>query len=256
MELIDSYADEFLAKFKRISSIIKHGPSIGSYHENIVRSFLSDFLTNRFSVKTGFIYNAETNDVTQQIDIIIIDEFYPSAYYYKEKDFAIVDSKAVVCGIEIKSTFSKKEFADCCEKALDYFRVTKRNTFFCFAFNATLKNIETTLEKWFQYISIEDNIFHYPQGIYLLQNGILRIVAETEAEPWGMYFLRQYEKNKKITEIVISSFLATIMKQCEFKAGIKTGNPYAQYANNTQLALHTTYRYGKIFKNDKSPFKF
>lgn len=256
MDLIDSYANEFLSKFQRISSIIKHGPSIGTYHENILRNFFSSFLTNRFSVKTGFVYNHQTDYVSQQIDIIIIDENVPCAYFFKDNDFAIVDSNAVVCGIEVKSNLTIDSFKDCCNKARDYYFASNKPNFFVFSFSATLSKKEETLTKWFNRIDQEDVFNYYPHGVYLLQNGILKLVADSQAKPWGMYFFKQLDEKKKIEEIVVNDFLATILKQCEFKSGINSGNPYKQYSIPNELGLHTTYRYKNVHKNEKTPFIF
>jgi hypothetical protein len=107
MKIFESYANEFLAKFERINSLISHGPSIGTYHEEIVRNFLSQILPNRFSVKTGFIYNSVSSTSTKQIDILIIDENIPHAYFFKENSFAIVHPDSVICGIEIKNHLEK-----------------------------------------------------------------------------------------------------------------------------------------------------
>jgi hypothetical protein len=63
----------------------------------------------RFSVKTGFIFKDETA-FSNQIDIIIIDEYEASAYIYQEGDFAIVRPRSVIAVMEIKTLLRPKEF--------------------------------------------------------------------------------------------------------------------------------------------------
>jgi len=48
-------ATEFSAKLRRVSSFTKHAVSIGSYHEEAVKTVLRSMLANRFTLKTGFL---------------------------------------------------------------------------------------------------------------------------------------------------------------------------------------------------------
>ncbi|MCG9690433.1 hypothetical protein L1D55_01220 [Vibrio sp. Isolate22] len=74
MVLYQSYAQELLSKIGRLNHLVKHAPSIGTFHENIVSNYLEGFLSRRFSIKTGFVFNSETNEVSPQLDILVIDE--------------------------------------------------------------------------------------------------------------------------------------------------------------------------------------
>lgn len=105
----DSFAAEMMGKFQRLSRLISHGGSNGSYHEEILRTVLRNFLSKRYSVKTGFIYQ-DGYHVSKQIDILVIDENVPAAYIFQEGDFAVVTPKAVIAAIEVKTTLSPAEF--------------------------------------------------------------------------------------------------------------------------------------------------
>lgn len=107
----DSFADEMMGKFQRLSKLVTHRYSNGAYHEEIIRSVLRNFLPTRFSVKTGFIYKDDTH-VSRQIDILVIDENVPTAYIFQEGDFAVVRPDAVIAAIEVKTTLSSKDFGD------------------------------------------------------------------------------------------------------------------------------------------------
>ena len=39
---------------------MSHNSTTGSYHEEILRTVLRNFLSKRFSVKTGFVYKNES----------------------------------------------------------------------------------------------------------------------------------------------------------------------------------------------------
>jgi hypothetical protein len=46
MIIYQNYAAEMLAKFGRISKMVEHSPSIGNYHESIVKNYLRNFLSS------------------------------------------------------------------------------------------------------------------------------------------------------------------------------------------------------------------
>ncbi|HEY1646188.1 MAG TPA: DUF6602 domain-containing protein [Candidatus Saccharimonadales bacterium] len=105
----DSFAEELRTKFQRVSKLVSHNTTTGDYHEEILRVVLRNFLSKRFSVKKGFIYKNEI-EVSNQLDIIIVDEYQASAYIYQEGDFAVVRPSAVVAVIEVKTTMGASQF--------------------------------------------------------------------------------------------------------------------------------------------------
>lgn len=105
----NSYAAELVGKFQRISHLVAHSTTTGSYHEDILKSFIAHFLSNRFSIKSGFVFK-DNDHVSKQIDIMVVDENYPATYIFQEGDFAIVRPEAVVAVIEVKTTLSAQQF--------------------------------------------------------------------------------------------------------------------------------------------------
>jgi hypothetical protein len=105
----DSFAEELLAKFRRVGHLVPHKPTTGTYHEEILRVVLRNFLSKRYSVKTGFVYKSE-GEVSNQVDVLVVDEYHASAYIYQEGDFAIVRPHATVAAIEVKSLLRADSF--------------------------------------------------------------------------------------------------------------------------------------------------
>jgi hypothetical protein len=106
----ESFANELAGKFRRINHLTTNARvAIGNYHEEILKVAIRNFLSDRYSVKTGYIYYDDEN-ISNQIDILIIDENYSFSYLFKEGDFAIVKPEAVVCAIEVKSVLDRKNF--------------------------------------------------------------------------------------------------------------------------------------------------
>jgi len=106
----ESLAKELNSKFRRINHLTTAARSaIGDYHEEILRATIQNFLSKRYSLKTGYIYFDKDN-ISNQIDILIIDENFSFSYLFQEGNFAIVKPDAVVCAIEVKSVLSKEDF--------------------------------------------------------------------------------------------------------------------------------------------------
>ena len=86
----ESFANELAGKFRRINHLTTNARvAIGNYHEEILKVAIKNFLSDRYSVKTGYIYYDDQN-ISDQVDILIIDENYSFSYLFKEGDFAIV----------------------------------------------------------------------------------------------------------------------------------------------------------------------
>jgi hypothetical protein len=106
-----SFAEELLAKFRRVGHLVSHRTTTGNYHEEILRVVLRNFLSKRYSVKTGFAFKSE-QEVSRQVDILIVDENDAAAYLFQEGDFAIVRARSVAAAIEVKTHLGKREFID------------------------------------------------------------------------------------------------------------------------------------------------
>jgi hypothetical protein len=114
-EYYKSFAEELLAKFRRVGHLVEHPTTTGSYHEALLRSVLGTFLSRRFSVGTGFVY-ASPEQVSDQVDILVVDENDADAYVYREGDLGIVRPRSVVAAIEVKTVLGVKAFDEGLQK--------------------------------------------------------------------------------------------------------------------------------------------
>lgn len=104
----ESFAGELISKFRRINHLTSTARvAIGNYHEEVLKVALQNFISKRYSIKTGYIYFDKDN-ISNQVDILIIDENYSFSYLFQSGDFAIVKPDAVICAIEVKSVLNKK----------------------------------------------------------------------------------------------------------------------------------------------------
>jgi hypothetical protein len=151
----------------------------------VLRSMLPD----RFSLRTGFVYDP-TRKGSQQGDILVVDENEPGAYFFREGDFAIVSAKALVCVIEVKTGLSKTKFREAVD-ALYSFRKVGGNPshpiIFIFAYEAPPFK-QRTLASWYKASRVPDEINNYPWAIFALNRGIIILRSPGKSpsrEEWG-----------------------------------------------------------------------
>ena len=102
-------SEELLIKLHQIKCFVKkHNLTIGILTEEILRSFLKDYLPKSISVSQGFIIYTNGN-LSKQCDIIIYDSMN-YAVKYKINDIVIVPFDSVICVIEVKTTITKSIF--------------------------------------------------------------------------------------------------------------------------------------------------
>lgn len=231
IEYFKSYSDEIKSKFQRIKSLTSHTGSSGDYHEEILRTVIRNFLTKRYSVKKGFIYKGQEN-ISKQIDILIIDESLPAAYIFQEGDFAIVLPEAVVATIEVKTTLKKPDFI----KAID--NIKSVNELYAdplrpmpypftliFGYSGTTIT-DKLLDSWFKSKpDLKGREFLSPSAIFFFNDEYL-LTRHTEQGAWS-YFGKYYHNTKKTTQHgdvgwQLSIILAMIVSKCEAKESYKT----------------------------------
>ncbi|MCL6414073.1 hypothetical protein MIB92_00285 [Aestuariirhabdus sp. Z084] len=248
MIIYQNYAKELISKIGRLSELTKHAPSVGTFHENIVSNYLENFISKRFSVKTGFVFNSEIGGSSPQIDILIIDENIPSAYLFQDKDLVVATPDSVVCAIEIKTNFNKNSFDDICKKSAHYRRVNPKGTnIISLCFNSKVRDAET-VSTWYKSVEIEDDWLMYPSEITILDSCILKATPEPLIKPSGASYI-VCNDGVEVKEALLTTFLFSIMKACELKAGENSKRTIeAVFAGDFDKLFtikHTVFKYGK-----------
>lgn len=249
IKFFESIAKEIEGKFRRISHILqKANLKSGEYHEEILRSTLGNFLSARFSVKTGYIW---LNDEKQskQIDILIIDENCPFGYLFKEKDFAIVRPEAVVAVIEVKTVLKYEQLVEGFENIYSAKSLKKEalghyghilGIVFGYESNKTIDN--QLLDKWFKSEEIAkfekevaalwpDVLFFFQNNTYLLkdQNALKR---NTNKE----YYYRLYkDRQRNLKAWQLSLMIAAILTACENEVNVSQNIVSIKPYKSTQL---------------------
>ncbi len=169
-------AEEMAAKLRRVASFVSHAPSVGSYHEEALRTLLRSMLSDRFKLRHGFAYHTELG-TSLQGDILIVDEYHPGAYFFREGDFAIVAPEALVSVIEVKTTLNKKTFLEAMHALYSFRKLSPGRAYpttFLFAYESAAFTPKV-LGSWYGAVNIPDQVWNYPFAIYSLDKGLIML---------------------------------------------------------------------------------
>ncbi|GDY27581.1 hypothetical protein AHAT_34710 [Agarivorans sp. Toyoura001] len=248
MALYQSYAKELMSKLGRLNDLVGHAPSIGTYHENIVGNYLRNFISRRFSIKTGFVYNSVSNEVSPQMDILVIDENVPSAYLFQDDDFVVAVPDAVVCAIEVKTNFDKEAFLDIAKKSEQYRKSNPTGfNILALCFKAKVVQIET-VASWFESVDIKDSWLNYPKSITILDDCLIESFPPQSVQPSGACRTVCNDDVEEKSEALLTHFLFSVLKLCELKAGVNSdrtiGAIFSGDFDKLFTLKHKVFKYG------------
>ena len=237
-----SLANELSAKLRRVAAFVNHGPSIGGYHEEALKTVLRSVLPERFGVRTGFAFSAQ-HGPSYQGDILIIDENHPSAYHFREGEFAVVLPEAVVCVIEVKTKLTKRTFSEAMACLYSFRRVsgTAHPITYLFAYESQAFTPQT-LSSWYTGITgVPDEIKNYPWAVYALNQGIIILRREANGNYGHLPIEGDVSRGPKLKSL--SMFLLSVRKAALLYSGM-ADNPYEYAALEGLHASNVGYRFG------------
>ena len=159
-EFYDGIARELFGQLGRLGTFTKHAPSVGKYHEQLIKSCIASFLSARFSLRTGFAY-LDDGKVSSQGDLLIVDESDPSPYFFRQGDLVVVHPRALACVIEVKTKLNKRDFLDAMTNLHSLKRIRTDRNFpvtLVFAFEGIKMKLRT-LDKWYRAVGVSDENF-------------------------------------------------------------------------------------------------
>lgn len=233
IDFFEGIAKEIEGKLRRVYHLIpKSNLKSGEYHEQIIRQSLENFLPNRYSVKTGYIYLDEEKS-SKQIDILLIDESYPNTYLFKDRDFVIVRPEPVIASIEVKTRLKQRELIEAFSnivvakklktEALGNLHGHMYGSVFGYFSNSKITN--DLLDKWFKAVNIAepdwekasfwpDSFFFFDHGLFLYLDSRRQFDKDSELA----YYYRLYRKDEESDKGWQLAFLiASLVAMCEFE---------------------------------------
>lgn len=104
--LAGTLALDLIQLSERIRLLVQHGPTVGTYRENLLQALLRKHLPERYHVASGFIHRCD-----RQLDIVIYDRI-DYAPVFREGDLVVVHPESVRAVIEVKTTLNGKGLKD------------------------------------------------------------------------------------------------------------------------------------------------
>lgn len=221
-------AAEITGKVRRLASFTGHGPSIGLHHEEIVREAVRPLLSRRFSLRTGFAY-LNSEKVSGQGDILVVDESDPAPYFFQMGDLVVVHPRALACVVEVKTQLSKQTFSQAMRNQYSFKQVASAASpgrilpTLVFTFDSAALAPDT-LSQWYTQIDLPNDVSSYPQVVYSLYRGTLLLRPQRDGAPLGHYAVLG-EEVEGLKPRGLSIFLQILRKTLERKGGLES-NPF------------------------------
>ncbi|PJC99815.1 hypothetical protein GQ37_005790 [Janthinobacterium sp. BJB1] len=141
-------ASELVQLSQRIRSLVQHGPTVGSYRENLLQTLLRKHLPERYHVATGFIYHCN-----RQLDIVIYDRI-DYAPVFREGDLVVVHPESVRAVIEVKTSLNTAALKDSLQLLADVCPFDDRDPpffkgIFAFGSRMSAKSMETAIADFY-----------------------------------------------------------------------------------------------------------
>lgn len=227
-EYAESIANELIAKFRRLDTVLTHAPSRGTYHERCLRKVIRDYLPSSFEVGEGFVINAHGQTSTQ-LDVLVVDTLDPRSFGYKEDGFFIATDLAVTSLGEVKTLPTKAEFIKSFQNlvtTLQLFDDAGRITSFMFcydvgvgqrAFFSWIRSALATLNK--------DTVkpWHLPDYIFCLKKGIMQERRQMPGRLAVQYFdVSPSDPNSNKVQVkIIQDLLGCVTNGCGRLRGLQ-----------------------------------
>jgi hypothetical protein len=227
----ESYSAELLGKLGRINQLVGGArEAIGNYHEEILKRTIQNFLTRRFSLKSGYIFKNESN-VSNQTDIMIVDENCTFTYFFQEGNFAIVKPDAVVCAIEVKTDLNKETLPQAILNIARAKEIKKSASQPLIGWVFGYRSPDPTVD-WIKNVlsddklmSLRDSKDYWPNGIVFLEKGALLYRTSNESQSGYKNIWTFKEKNnlKANQAIQLSFFLSVVAGSLSFNESKNQG---------------------------------
>jgi hypothetical protein len=218
---IESIANKILAKYRRLDSTLTHAPSKGTYHENIIRKLLRDYLPNTYSVGEGFGINTE-GYTTSQLDVLVVDNLDPRSFGFKEDGFFIASDIAICSFGEVKTLPTKVEFINSFHKLIESSKIMgdpARITSFIFCYDVPVgkRAFFNWIEDAMATLDPNSNYrpWHFPDYVFCLKKNVMK--ERRRVSPTSVQYLNISTENNDsniIQQKIIQDLIGCVTNGC------------------------------------------
>ncbi|MBT2616131.1 MULTISPECIES: DUF6602 domain-containing protein [unclassified Bacillus (in: firmicutes)] len=250
--------EEFKSKSKQLNQFIKHGPSLGTANEVILRNFLKGYLPKWVSVGQGFIAESD-GTVSNQTDIII----YNSTYYaplYQVEDLVVVPAESVLLTVEVKTKIDKEEIHNAIAKMISTKKINKKIETLLFIYNPP-KKIETIKDYLVSYDFSNTPIEYIPDAFYGIEQFKIfkgKLIDEElkKQKKYKVGYLGHM--NKSDIDFVIEQFYFDIYSKVEMLINndIKSGIDNVWYISEGEPGVAKFQPHGRVRYSKPAAYEF
>ena len=208
IDIYASWASELKSKYKRVSSLFKHGPTIGRARELYLAEMVRKCIPENFEVAHGAFYDAEYG-ASQEQDILIIDnnEIPPIE---KIGDFGIYYKRSVKACIEVKSKLTKKELIKGINLLVNSRKIgpggVTKYMLFAYETTMTAKRILDSIE------NTEDFFDFRPHLMVILGKYVFAVTEIQPKKPMPWFEITAFKPKNRNFDLSLLEFLDSIME--------------------------------------------
>ncbi len=208
IEIYASWATELKSKYKRVSSLFKHGPSIGRAREIYLAEMVRKCIPANLEVAHGAFYDSQYG-ASQEQDILIIDknEIPPIE---KVGDFGIYYKRSVRACIEVKSKLTKTELRNGLNLLVNSRKIGpgSGSKYMLFAYETTMsaKRILDSIE------NTEDFFDFRPHLIVILGKYVITMTDFQPKKPRPWFEITAFKPKNDDFDLSLLEFLDTVME--------------------------------------------
>jgi hypothetical protein len=222
-----SYVKEIEAKYNRLGRITHHNLTEGVYREKLIIEILKNYLSPAIGIKTGFIKSITDDQVSRQLDIMLIDNNKPFSAYYQDNDFSISRSNVVLDVIEVKSKMTKKSIREVRNNLMSVKDINNKIRYSAFFYSTASHKKETIVEWLKEELMLPTDIRYWPNRISILNHGSFILYLEEKK----ISLVYGKPKSKSMDDIkiqVLCDFIANTIKACNKEDREDKNNPFIE----------------------------
>lgn len=110
---LKAVAQKLRIDYAEVTSHISHMGELGASREELLKSYIKQFLPEKYKVGRGIVIDSDEHQSRQQ-DFIVYDAFNSPAALLMDS-LQVLPIESIYCTIEVKSTLNKTELSKCVE---------------------------------------------------------------------------------------------------------------------------------------------
>jgi len=156
VKIFDEISAQMLSDFEKSRQALSHAGLKGDANEEIVRSFLRQYLPNNLEISSGIVVDSNGNK-SRQLDIILHDSA-KTPVFYQNTSTRVIPIECVYAVIEVKAFLDKNELEKCFEN-MKSLKTLEKKAFF--ESNSVIVKSKSLYGKQWQHWPVQHFVFAF-----------------------------------------------------------------------------------------------